>query len=166
MKAIFTLIITVFITTSSYSQRISLLNLIKVQNMTVVDAEDLLLGLGFRHVKEYGKLEEFETYQFQKNSDTSIDYIAVSKYLYKGKNIYTSLFTLHKSDYSILKQGLSSLGYKFIETTKHDTGIRHVYKKAEIEIVLRISQTEDNISMYSVDIVNIPNQEFYYNNTF
>lgn len=177
MKFLLTFLLFICSTIFAYSQRISLSNLIRVQNSSIVDAEDILLSLGFKHVAEYGKTEEFDVYNFQKNTSTSDDYINVSKFLYKGKNISTSVFTLYKSDYTELKKALAPQGFKYIETRKtpkdKELGekVSHIYRKNGFEVHLSITQyieehrNNRSVSMYKLEIINIENENFYFDNT-
>ena len=174
MKAIIILIISVFSVTSAYSQRVSLSNLLRIHNSTVVEAEDILLGLGFKFGRDYGKVGELESHSFQKNDSKSDDYLNVAKDVFKGRNVRTSLFSLHENDYVLLKKAINAAGYKFVETTKpekYGISVDHTYIKGGLEISLSVSLTDNshpagaNVTMYYIAIWDIDNRRFYFNDT-
>lgn len=174
MRALIVLLITVSLAKDSYSQRISLQNLLLVQNSSIVEAEGLLLDWGFSYGRDYGNVEEMETYSFQKNASNSLDYFNVTKYVYQGENIQTSFFTLNDKDYISIRRAVGTLGFEFVETTKseeHGISVIHYYIKDGIEISLSISVTDKShwagadISMYHITIADIKNRRFYFNST-
>lgn len=167
MKLIITMLFSLFISSISFAQRVTINQMMKIQTSNVVDAEDLLLGLGFKLSKDLGKIGEYDSYTFHKGDIyNSKEYHSITKNIYQNKNIEVSFFTLSDTDYASIKKSLSTLGYKFKETIKSEKSITHIFESTNgYSVNLVTSPHDGNTNMYNIYLKNNKNQDYYFQNT-
>jgi hypothetical protein len=151
-----------------FAQRVTLGTLMKVQNSSILAAEDLCLSLGFVPAPEIEPIGAFESYQYSKNSSTSKNYMNITKNVYKNLNTHTSFFTLYLSDYNAIKKDLLNYGYQYLKTEKEEGVIHHKYanKIKGYEVTFTIEPKRDgDVVIYFIDITNRKNYDYYLEET-
>ncbi|WP_313511617.1 hypothetical protein [Sphingobacterium sp.] len=115
MKFVLSIILTL-ISITLMAQRVTLNELIKINILELVEAEDLLFQKGFISNPSGGEM--FENFGFRKNNPSSLEFMEINKKVYKGKNIQTSFYSLKLEDYQKIKSELKPNNFQFISTEK------------------------------------------------
>lgn len=144
-----------------YAQRISFDSLMKLQKQNPIELEDFLLGIGFKPENQYGDIGNFDTYVFSKNRNSETNYLSVSKYVYEGKNIKTSITTLLQTEYTYYKNEAVKKGFKYVQTDKDHDVVTHIYGVGNFEIEFITFNTPNGI-MYSIIFIDKFNNDYYY----
>ncbi|WP_254527695.1 MULTISPECIES: hypothetical protein [unclassified Sphingobacterium] len=133
----------------------------EIQDESVVIAEDLLYKMGFQFSPS-SKLGEYDSFDFIKNSKNDVSYMGISKKVFEDYNISTTFFTLYRTDYNLIKQELTSLGFKHTETESVDSTTTHYYKKGDTIIELSYNYYEQaEIFQYFINITSESGFRYY-----
>lgn len=133
----------------------------KIQKQNPVEFEDYFLGLGFAPENEYGNVGNLDTYVFGKNKNSETNYLSVSKYVYDGKNVKSSITTLLQSEYKYYKNEAVKKGFKYISSEKDEQIVTHIYKVGNYEVEL-ITYNIPNGVMYNITFIDKANNDSYH----
>lgn len=164
MKVYIISLMCLFIGFSSYAQRVTLNELLNIQESNPVDVEDTLYRKGF--VNEPSKVGKFDGYGFRKFGSSSTEYMNITKDTFKGKNVKTSFYTLKVADYIKIKDDLKANNFIFIDSEKPDDNTHiHNYKKGNILVNLEVHYLPDvKLNSYFIMVTNIENEDYYFRN--
>lgn len=153
--------IAVLVSSAVFGQRITLSSMIKIQTSNVVDAEDVLIGLGFSH-EDSRVIGSYNIFAYSKNSNSTTDYINVSKFTFNNIQVKTTLFTIHRTDFIALKSSIKNHGFNYIKSSKDNGVTIHQYSDGKYLLEIDISD-ESGFPSYFISLTNIKNQETYFN---
>lgn len=152
MKKALTILALLF-TINTYAQKISLKQLTYLANTNLVEAEDMLLILGFKFESEddEGNQLTSNSYSSEENTSTNKGYDLL--YMFGKSRMRTAYFTTSKTFYQILKKSIDTSDFIYEDSQKNV--IRHSYHSSDDKTKIELTTTNYGfvISVADVDIL-------------
>ncbi|GGE28333.1 hypothetical protein [Sphingobacterium cellulitidis] len=154
MKKVLTILALLF-SINTYAQKISLNQLINLANKNLVEAEDMLLNLGFKFESADDEGNQLTSYSYSSDENTSINKGFVLLYMFGKSRMRTAYFTTSKTFYQILKKSVDSSDFIYEESQKTENGIKHSYYSRDDKTKIELTTTNYGfvISVANVDVL-------------
>ena len=159
MKKAILLLILIGCLTTTFGQKFSLDELIKLNTMNLDNFDTYVTTKGYKYFENFNdEFAEGNSYSFDQNQSNDHAANFISKYTYKLiDNKMVSFQTLKTVDYLSIKNKLKVFGFVYIGTETNDKGAIFLnYKKGKMEAALMSNQKKndygDNVTYYEISI--------------
>ena len=159
LKVILILIFTLF-SCISFAQKLTLGELIKLNNYDIDQFDSYVTQKGFSYFKrDKTKLSTYISYAFEQNGNDQKSFAFITKFSYDPNPLNKKMISYQLSNskiYYSIKRELAELGFKFIKIIPNEKGTFFEYKRGGLELSLLsyqgINSTGELGTLYEISL--------------